>query len=152
MCGGAWVQALVEAYAADGWRGASRDKVKPLAEIKRAKEQVAAGGACGCWGAGGCWGVLEGRWGQVGSWVQVGRWVLVGRWREIQWAKEGVRRGYLPCRQGSIVRAGLPGERWGIHGRCRWPGGQGGGLELQGCIPAAWHSCSAFAVAVLHIG
>ena len=33
-------QALVEAYAADGWRGASREKVKPVAEIKRAKEQV----------------------------------------------------------------------------------------------------------------
>ena len=35
-------QALVEAYAADGWRGASREKVKPVAEIKRAKEQARA--------------------------------------------------------------------------------------------------------------
>ena len=44
----------MEAYAADGWRGASRDKVKPLAEIKRAKEQVGAGGAGGCrWVLGG---------------------------------------------------------------------------------------------------
>jgi hypothetical protein len=44
-------QALVEAYAADGWRGASREKVKPVAEIKRAKDQV--GGRAGGW-VGGC--------------------------------------------------------------------------------------------------
>ena len=31
---------MVEAYAADGWRGAAREKVKPVAEIKRAKEQI----------------------------------------------------------------------------------------------------------------
>jgi hypothetical protein len=37
-------QALVEAYAADGWRGASREKVKPVAEIKRAKDQVGGEG------------------------------------------------------------------------------------------------------------
>lgn len=30
----------MEAYAADGWRGAAREKVKPVAEIKRAKDQV----------------------------------------------------------------------------------------------------------------
>ena len=40
-------QALVEAYAADGWRGASREKVKPVAEIKRAKDQV-GGRLCFC--------------------------------------------------------------------------------------------------------
>ena len=30
----------MEAYAADGWRGASREKVKPVDEIKRAKAQA----------------------------------------------------------------------------------------------------------------
>ena len=44
-------QALVEAYAADGWRGASREKVKPVAEIKRAKDQVGAGGWVLAWTA-----------------------------------------------------------------------------------------------------
>lgn len=33
----------MEAYAADGWRGAAREKVKPVAEIKRAKDQVGWG-------------------------------------------------------------------------------------------------------------
>lgn len=43
----------MEAYAADGWRGAAREKVKPVAEIKRAKDQVG-------WGLPGC---LQG-WGR----------------------------------------------------------------------------------------
>lgn len=33
-------QALVDAYEADGWRGAAREKVKPIAEILRAKASI----------------------------------------------------------------------------------------------------------------
>lgn len=33
-------QALIEAYEAEGWRGAAREKVRPVQEIRRAKAQV----------------------------------------------------------------------------------------------------------------
>lgn len=33
-------QALIEAYEAEGWRGAAREKVRPVQEILRAKAQV----------------------------------------------------------------------------------------------------------------
>lgn len=33
--------ALVDAYDAEGWRGSAREKVRPLEEIRRAKEQIA---------------------------------------------------------------------------------------------------------------
>lgn len=48
----------MEAYAADGWRGASREKVKPVAEIKRAKDQVGCcflASLCVLQDAVGCW-------------------------------------------------------------------------------------------------
>jgi hypothetical protein len=33
-------QALIDAYLLDGWRGASKDKLKPTAELSRARAKI----------------------------------------------------------------------------------------------------------------
>ena len=43
MCGcGRQEQALLDVYAAEGWRGAKKDAVRPLSELARAAKQVGA--------------------------------------------------------------------------------------------------------------
>ncbi len=36
-------QAMLEAYQADGWRGANRERFKPTADLDRARRQVDIG-------------------------------------------------------------------------------------------------------------